>query len=214
MFARTGGSSQPRWCRPRSMPLLGTFVPLLMSQWIDALQDAALDADSAWQIPLVIVVLFPIRSAMDFLMVYGLAWMGRSVIRDLRTEVFGHYLALPARYFDQGSSGVLISRLTYNTEQVAEAISTAIVVALRDTIAILALLAMHDQHEPTADAADRRRRPRHRVGRRRDESRVAALQRAHSALDGRRHEAHRAIAARPSRRQSVRRPRARAAAIQ
>jgi ATP-binding cassette, subfamily B, bacterial MsbA len=79
---------------------------------------------------------------MDFLMVYGLAWMGRSVIRELRGEVFGHYLALPARYFDQGSSGVLISRLTYNTEQIAEAISTAIVVVLRDTIAILALLAV------------------------------------------------------------------------
>ncbi|HJR71625.1 MAG TPA: lipid A export permease/ATP-binding protein MsbA, partial [Gammaproteobacteria bacterium] len=70
------------------------------------------------------------------------AWMGRSVIRDLRSEVFGHYLALPARYFDQGSSGVLISRLTYNTEQVAEAISTAIVIVLRDTIAILFLLAV------------------------------------------------------------------------
>ena len=94
----------------------------------------------AWQIPLLIAVLFPIRGAMDFLMVYGLAWVGRSVIRDLRGEVFGHYLALPARYFDQGSSGVLISRLTYNTEQVAEAISTAIVIVLRDTIAILALL--------------------------------------------------------------------------
>ena len=118
--------------------LLGTLVPLLMSQWIDALKDVVLERrPSAWQIPLVIVVLFPIRSAMDFLMVYGLAWMGRSVIRDLRSEVFGHYLALPARYFDQGSSGVLISRLTYNTEQVAEAISTAIVIALRDTIAIL-----------------------------------------------------------------------------
>ncbi len=122
--------------------VLGTLVPLLMSEWIDALKDVVLGTDRAWQIPLVIVVLFPIRSAMDFLMVYGLAWMGRSVIRDLRGEVFGHYLALPARYFDQGSSGVLISRLTYNTEQVAEAISTAIVIALRDTIAILALLAI------------------------------------------------------------------------
>ena len=121
--------------------LLGTFVPLLLSQWVDALTDVVLNADRAWQIPLAIAVLFPLRSAMDFLMVYGLAWMGRSVIRELRSEVFGHYLALPVRYFDQGSSGVLISRLTYNTEQVAEAISTAIVIALRDTIAILALLA-------------------------------------------------------------------------
>jgi subfamily B ATP-binding cassette protein MsbA len=120
--------------------LLGTFVPVLLAQWVDALRDVVLNAESAWQIPLLIAILFPIRSAMDFLLVYGLAWIGRSVIRDLRGEVFGHYLALPARYFDQGSSGVLISRLTYNTEQVAEAISTAIVIVLRDTIAILALL--------------------------------------------------------------------------
>jgi subfamily B ATP-binding cassette protein MsbA len=120
--------------------LLGAVVPLLMSEWIDALRDVVAGADRAWQIPLLIVVLFPVRSGMDFLMVYGLAWVGRSVIRDIRGEVFGHYLALPARYFDQGSSGMLISRLTYNTEQVAEAVSTAIVIALRDTIAILALL--------------------------------------------------------------------------
>jgi subfamily B ATP-binding cassette protein MsbA len=118
--------------------VVGTFVPLLMSQWIDALRDAV--SERAWQIPLLIVVLFPIRGGMDFLLVYGLAWVGRSVIRDLRGEVFGHYLVLPARYFDQGSSGLLISRLTYNTEQVAEAISTAIVIVLRDTIAIVALL--------------------------------------------------------------------------
>ena len=122
--------------------VLGTFVPLLLSEWTDALQDVVAGAERAWQIPLLIAVLFPIRSAMDFLMVYGLAWVGRSVVRDLRGEVFGHYLALPARYFDQGSSGVLISRLTYNTEQVAEAVSTAIVIALRDSIAILALLVL------------------------------------------------------------------------
>src|SRR5262245_13475803 len=128
--------------------LLGTFVPLLMSQWIDALKDVVLNSDRAWQIPLLIAILFPVRGAMDFLMVYGLAWMGRSVIRELRAEVFAHYLALPARYFDQGSSGVLISKLTYNTEQVAEAISTAVVIALRDTIAIIALLVMMISFSP------------------------------------------------------------------
>ena len=71
--------------------LLGAVVPLVMSEWIDALKDTVASADRAWQIPLLIAVLFPIRSAMDFLMVYGLAWVGRSVIRDLRAEVFGHY---------------------------------------------------------------------------------------------------------------------------
>ena len=120
--------------------VVNTFVPLLMSEWIEGLLDAVRNSANAWQIPLLIAVLFPLRGVMDFLMVYGLAWVGRSVIRDLRDEVFGHYLGLPARYFDRGSSGLLISRLTYNTEQVAEAISNAIVILLRDSIGIVALL--------------------------------------------------------------------------
>jgi len=120
--------------------LLGTFVPFLLSAWIEDLRDIVANADNAWQIPVLIVVLFPLRGLMDFLLVFGLAWVGRSVIRDLRNEVFGHYLGLPARFFDQGSSGLLISKLTYNTEQVAEAIAGAVVILLRDTIAIIAYL--------------------------------------------------------------------------
>jgi subfamily B ATP-binding cassette protein MsbA len=120
--------------------VVGTAVPLLMSEVIERLQDAARTAESAWQLPLLIAVLFPIRAGMDFLTIYGLAWVGRSVIRDLRNEVFAHYLELPAAYYDQSSSGVLISKLTYNTEQVADAISSGVVVLLRDTLAILTLL--------------------------------------------------------------------------
>jgi ATP-binding cassette, subfamily B, bacterial MsbA len=127
---------------------LGTAVPLLMSGIIERLQDVASNAANAWQIPLLIAVLFPLRELMNFLTIYGLAWVGRSVIRDLRNEVFGHYLGLPARYYDQGSSGVLISKLTYNTEQVADAISSAVVIVLRDTLAVLFLLVMMVRMSP------------------------------------------------------------------
>ena len=120
--------------------VVGIAVPLLMTEVMERLQDVARTAESAWQIPVAIAVLFPIRSGMDFLAIYGLAWVGRSIIRDLRNEVFAHYLTLPAAYYDQSSSGVLISKLTYNTEQVAEAISSGILVLLRDTLAILTLL--------------------------------------------------------------------------
>ena len=120
--------------------VVGIAVPFLMGEVIEQLQDAASSMLRAWQIPVAIAILFPIRGLMDFSIVYGLAWVGRSVIRDLRNEVFEHYLGLPARYFDQGSSGVLISRLTYNTELVAEAISTAVVIVMRDTLAIATLV--------------------------------------------------------------------------
>jgi subfamily B ATP-binding cassette protein MsbA len=120
--------------------LINTIVPLLLSEFVAQLQDSASRFTQAWQLPLLAAVIFPLRAAMDFFTVYGLAWVGRSVIRDLRNEVFMRYLRLPSQYFDRSSSGVLISRLTYNTEQVAEAISNAVVILLRDTFAIIVLI--------------------------------------------------------------------------
>jgi subfamily B ATP-binding cassette protein MsbA len=127
---------------------IGTAFPVLMTEIFEQLQDSARNAANAWQIPLGLVVLFAIRGTMDFLTVYGLAWVGRSAIRELRGEVFAHYLGLPARYFDQGSSGALISRLTYNTEMVSEAISNAIVILLRDTLAIVLYIGVMIWYSP------------------------------------------------------------------
>ena len=121
--------------------IFNTAVPFLMKEVIARLETAAKAAEHAWELPVLIAVLFPLRSVMDFLTIYGLAWVGRSVIRDLRNELFNHYLTLPTRFFDQGSSGALISRLTYNTEQVADAISNAIVIVIRDTLTIILLIA-------------------------------------------------------------------------
>jgi subfamily B ATP-binding cassette protein MsbA len=127
---------------------IGSAFPALMTEVFRQLQDTARSAENAWQIPLGLVVLFALRCTMDFLTVYGLAWVGRSAIRELRGEVFSHYLGLPARYFDQGSSGALISRLTYNTEMISEAISNAIVILLRDTLAIILYIAVMIWYSP------------------------------------------------------------------
>ncbi len=120
---------------------VGVLIPDLMMPVIEQLQVPERTAAGALRIPALIVLVIVVRGAIDFSMVYGLNWVGRSVIHDLRRDLFAHYLRLPASYYDRQSSGDLISRLTYNTEQVAEAISNAIVVVLRDTAAIVALLA-------------------------------------------------------------------------
>ena len=128
--------------------VLNTTVPLVMRELIDRFEHAAEASGHAWEIPVLIAVLFPLRAVMDFLTIYGLSWVGRSVIRDLRNELFAHYLSLPTRFFDQGSAGALISRVTYNTEQVADAISNAVVIVLRDTLAIALLLVVMVKMSP------------------------------------------------------------------
>ena len=115
------------------------FVPLLMSRVVEILETGGSGSGSLL-IPLLLLITFLVRASADFVAVYGLGWLGRSVVRDLRAEMFRHYTELPVGYYDQHSSGALISKLTYNTEQVAEAISNVVVVGIRDSLTILVLI--------------------------------------------------------------------------
>ncbi|NEZ03897.1 lipid A export permease/ATP-binding protein MsbA [Wenzhouxiangella sp. XN201] len=70
---------------------------------------------------------------------FGMQWVGRKLIADLRNALFDRYLQLPAAYFDRESSGQMISRVTYNTEQVAEAATKALIGVSRDIMTVVAL---------------------------------------------------------------------------
>src|SRR5699024_5153705 len=61
------------------------------------------------------------------------------LIADLRSALFDRYLELPAAYFDRESSGQMISRVTYNTEQVANAATKALIGISRDVMTVIAL---------------------------------------------------------------------------
>ncbi len=113
-------------------------VPFIMKAVIDTLGDAG--RSGGGYIPLMLLAAAAVRGSTDFVAVYGLGWLGRRVIRDLRSELFQQYTALPARFFDQASTGTLISKLTYNTEQVAEAISTVLVIVVRDSLTMIVLV--------------------------------------------------------------------------
>lgn len=80
------------------------------------------------------------RMAGNFAGVYSMEWVGRKVIADLRQELFNRYVALPATFYDQYSSGQLISKLAYNSEQVAQAATTSVVSAFRDVLLVIFLL--------------------------------------------------------------------------
>jgi subfamily B ATP-binding cassette protein MsbA len=98
--------------------------------------------DSAFGIWLagVIFVVSITRMAGNFAGVYGMEWVGRKVIADLRQELFNRYVSLPAHFYDRFSAGQLISKLAYNSEQVASAATTSVVSAFRDILLVIFLL--------------------------------------------------------------------------
>jgi len=67
-------------------------------------------------------------------------WTGRRVVADLRRELFASYLHLPGVFYDHFSVGHLISKLAYNSEQVANAATRAVIAAFRDIMLLLYLL--------------------------------------------------------------------------
>ncbi|MBT8047371.1 MAG: lipid A export permease/ATP-binding protein MsbA [Xanthomonadales bacterium] len=87
-----------------------------------------------------ILVISIIRMAGNFAGVYGMEWVGRKVIADLRQELFDKYVSLPATFYDAFSSGQLISKLAYNSEQVASAATHSVVTAIRDVMIVVFLL--------------------------------------------------------------------------
>jgi ATP-binding cassette, subfamily B, bacterial MsbA len=92
-----------------------------------------------WLPALVLAAVF-LRILGNFGGVFGMEWVGRRLIADLRGDLFGRYLDLPADYFDRHSSGQMISRVTYNAEQVAQAATTALIGSLRDAFTVIALV--------------------------------------------------------------------------
>lgn len=90
-------------------------------------------------LPALIVALFAMRGLGGFLGGYYIAYVGRNIVHKIRTEVFDRYLSLPSRFFDSSSSGHLISRVTYNVEQVSAAATDAVTIIVREGLTVVGL---------------------------------------------------------------------------
>ncbi|TXK65618.1 lipid A export permease/ATP-binding protein MsbA [Alkalisalibacterium limincola] len=93
-------------------------------------------------LPLAIVGLFLVRGIATFVKNVGMSRAGRSVVRDLRQEVMSKYLRIPSDYFDRESVPSMVSRLNYDTEQVAQASSDAIKITITDSLTLVFLFAV------------------------------------------------------------------------
>ncbi|HTL92762.1 MAG TPA: ABC transporter transmembrane domain-containing protein, partial [Steroidobacteraceae bacterium] len=91
-------------------------------------------------IPVALVGLFVLRGIGDFVQTFFMGQIGREVISQLRRELFRHILQLPIGYFDRNSSSALLSRLTYNSEQIAQAATDSVVVVMRTALTIIGSL--------------------------------------------------------------------------
>ena len=92
--------------------------------------------------PIFVVVCFIIRGICHFLGNYCLAWVGNNVVTDIRQSLFEHIMALPVAFHDTESTGTLISKLTFDTEQVLQATSKALLTLVQQGAMVIGFLAV------------------------------------------------------------------------
>jgi subfamily B ATP-binding cassette protein MsbA len=101
----------------------------------------AKDPQTIFWLPLGIVALAVVRFFTSYFSDYGMGLLGRNVVQDIRVDVFASYLRLPVPYFTGESSGQQISRITYTTDQVAKASTSAFKSLLQDSLVVIGLIA-------------------------------------------------------------------------
>lgn len=110
----------------------------VMKLLVDSIQDG-MDGKRLF-FPLLVVAIFALRGVGTFLGTYFMAHVARQVVHFLRLDLFKSFLVLPARFYDHNSSGHLVSRLTYNVEQVTGAATNAITVLIREGLFVIGLM--------------------------------------------------------------------------
>ena len=117
----------------------GAALADVMRQLVDAigLQDPA----DRLRLPILLVSIFFIRGVGTFLGTYFLELVARNLVHFFRIDLFKKYLTIPVAQLDQSGQGNLVSRITFNVEQVTQAATTAITVLVREGLFVLGLMA-------------------------------------------------------------------------
>ncbi|HEX4299402.1 MAG TPA: lipid A export permease/ATP-binding protein MsbA [Gammaproteobacteria bacterium] len=148
IYKRLMGYALPHWPR-YTLAMIGmaiyAFTQAAFASLMKPLLDKGIllhDSDAIHRLPPEVIGLFLLRGLADFLAAYNISWVGRSIIKRMREETFGQLLRLPSRYYDSISSGMLLSKITYNIEQIADATTNSVTVLVRDGLTIVGLIAV------------------------------------------------------------------------
>ncbi|WP_281826568.1 lipid A ABC transporter ATP-binding protein/permease MsbA [Vibrio nigripulchritudo] len=121
--------------------LSDTYMISLLKPLLDEGFGSA-DSDFLKTMPIIILVLMLVRGGSGFLSAYFMSWVSNHVVMKLRREIFNHFMKMPVSFFDKESTGRLLSRITYDTEQVAGATSQALVNIVRETASLLGFIGL------------------------------------------------------------------------
>ena len=119
--------------------IAGSTVPLFAIYMQPLLDGTFMEKDPEvirWA-PFALLLIFFLRGIGSFMSSYSMEWIGRSVVKEIRSELFDRLMRLPVSYYDQTNSGQLVTRLIYHVEQVSIAATKGLTVLIQDSVIVI-----------------------------------------------------------------------------
>ena len=113
-------------------------IPAILERIIGSFEERMLE-----DVPLYAALffgMFLVRGLSFFLSTFALDVVAAQLVQDLRRDMFDRLMHLPARAYDEASSGAFISKVTFDAQQVTGAATVAVTVLVRDSVAVIGLL--------------------------------------------------------------------------
>jgi len=87
-----------------------------------------------------LLAIFVLRGSLTFVSGYLMAWVSQRVVLELRAAMFSRLVRFPTRFYDDHTSGALLSKVAYDVAGVTGAATTVLTVVVKDSIAVIGLL--------------------------------------------------------------------------
>ena len=112
------------------------------TEWLKRVIDYVNDpqGDLRLLLPMALIVIALVRGIGFFIGNYLLSSISNRLVHNLRTELFEKLTILPSSFYDQHSSGHLISRITFNVMQVTGAATNALKIFIREGLLVIGLI--------------------------------------------------------------------------
>lgn len=115
---------------------LSLLLPLAVRNLVDFVF-VDQDVSTLNRLALFLLVVFVFQSLFAFVHQYSLAYVGERAIADIRTTIYSHLQELPLSFYAERRTGEIVSRLTNDVTLLQQAITTNLVMLLRQVLTLI-----------------------------------------------------------------------------
>ncbi|MGN7386422.1 ABC transporter ATP-binding protein [Sporosarcina sp. SAFN-015] len=113
-------------------------VPLVTRELVDSLTAASFN----WKTAVFLFTVFILQAVLGGVSYYLLAYIGETIVADLRGKLWGKVLRLPVAYYDENETGETMSRITQDTTMLKQLVSDHLVSFITGIISIIGAVAI------------------------------------------------------------------------